>query len=48
MNSSEDIKDQVTFVSLNVEELITLKNKIAKRYEISLRKKKKAQIEKRE
>jgi hypothetical protein len=41
MNSSENIKDQVTFVSLNVEELVTLKNEVAKRYEISLEEKRK-------
>jgi hypothetical protein len=41
MNSSENIRNQVTFVSLNVEELVTLKNKVTKRYEVSLEKKEK-------
>jgi hypothetical protein len=41
MNFSENIKSQMTFASLNVEELITLKNEVAKKYEISLEKKKK-------
>jgi hypothetical protein len=45
MNSSENFKNQVTFVNLNVEELITLKDEIAKKYEISLEEKKKRRIE---
>jgi hypothetical protein len=41
MNSSENIKDKVTFVSLNAKELVTLKHEVAKRYEISLEEKEK-------
>jgi hypothetical protein len=48
MNFSKNIKSQMTFASLNVEELITLKNEVAKKYEISLKKKRKAQNEKRQ
>ncbi len=43
MNSSENFKSQMTFVSLNVEELITLKDEIIKKYEISLEEKKSAE-----
>jgi hypothetical protein len=41
MNSSKNIKNQVTLVSLNVEELVTLKDEITKKYEISLEEKEK-------